>query len=409
MKKLGENVRLRIISVFIAIILWIFVVSIQNPEIKKEYDNIPVKISSLDLLSDYGLVPVETKNYMITVKVKGNQDSVKKIDAKDIEATADIRAVKQNIVQGALYIPVSISIIGAEGVEILDKDKYGISINLDKNNQVQKMIEVVFQGEKQKDARYEIKSVKPNAISISGPQSLVKNIGSIKVFIDASSVNKDISVVKSFRIYTKEGKDITNNEQMAKDNQNIQIEIGYSKVKEVKLSTDIQGSPLEGYYLSQVTTNPEKVTISGPAEKVDAIEFLSTRKINISGVKTSFQKELPIILPNEVKIEYTGNVKVNIYIEKEDSRIIDVPKTNISFVNTSDDLVYKVISPKARVYLEGRKGSLELLDAENLGLFVNVQGYSPGEYVLPVSMEYEDQYRIQEKTPDIKISISKKK
>jgi len=43
MKKSGEDIKLRMLSVFIAILLWIFVVNAQNSENKKSFNSTSIK------------------------------------------------------------------------------------------------------------------------------------------------------------------------------------------------------------------------------------------------------------------------------------------------------------------------------------------------------------------------------
>jgi len=408
MKKLGEDVRLRVFSVFVAIILWIYVVNIQNPEIKREFDSIPVNIENVDLLSGYGLVLSGDKTENISVKLKGNQDAVKKIERNDIEASADLKEIKGKINSGKISIPVRIALLSSEGVEILDKDKYNINIELDKYSQVQKTVEVVFQGVINKNLKYEAKSVRPNVVTISGPKKIISGIDTVKVFVDVTNNEKEMSVVKRFKILTNNNTDITNNEHLIKDSQNIQVDIDYQKAKEVSIVPEIVGEPLKGYYIAGFKTNPEKIIISGHSEKINPINYLNTKKINVTGKDSSIGSSLMLVIPEGISTNFTGNVKAHIAIEKEDTKTIEVSESDISFINTSEEYEYKIINPKLRAYFAGRQGSLNSAISSNLGLFIDVSGLAQGEHQLSVQKTKNENFRLLSKTQSVKIMISRK-
>jgi len=47
MKKSGEDIKLRMLSVFIAIMLWIFVVNAQNSESKRKFNPTPINTQQI--------------------------------------------------------------------------------------------------------------------------------------------------------------------------------------------------------------------------------------------------------------------------------------------------------------------------------------------------------------------------
>lgn len=408
MKKLGDDVRLRILSVFIAIILWIYVVNIQNPEIKREFDSIPVSIENVDLLSGHGLVFSGDKDNNISVKLKGNKDSVKKIQRNDIQAFADLKDIKGKIGPGKVSIPVKINLLTSEGVEIVDKNKYSIEVEMDKYSQIQKVVEVDFEGITSEDIKYEAKSIRPNVITISGPQKLVSNIGSVKVIIDVANSEKEMSVIKRVKIFTNKNTDITDNEHLIKDSQNVQVDIDYQKYKEVPIDPNIVGKPSNGYFAAGFKTNPEKILISGHSDKINPINTLKTRKIDITGKNSTFTSSPEIIIPKGINTDYAETIKVEIIIEKEDSRTIEVSTKNISFVNTSKEYDYKILHPRLRLYLAGKMGSLDTVTESNLGLFVDAAGLTLGEHQIPVQISSSGNIKLLAKTQNVRVVVTRK-
>ncbi|MGE5329598.1 MAG: YbbR-like domain-containing protein [Deltaproteobacteria bacterium] len=409
MKKQGEDVRLRIISVFIAIVLWIYVVNIQNPEIKKEFDSIPVNVKNVDLLLGYGLIFSGDSTDSISVKLKGNQDAIKKIERNDIEAVADLKDVKGKFGPGKVSIPVKINLLTSDRLEVLEKDKYSMEVELDKYSQIQKPIEVEFQGQTSKDIKYDVKSIRPNVVTISGPKKLISTIDSVKVFVDVTNAEKEMSVVKNFRIFTKSNTDITSNEHLTKDIQNIQIDIDYQKYKEVPIITEVVGQPEKGYYVSGIATNPEKVIVSGHTDKINPIKVINTKKIKIEGKSSNAESLVSLIIPTGININFEGDVKISVGIKKEDTKTIEFSKSDITVLNSSPDYEYKIITSKLRAYLSGKQGALDSVTPLNLGLFIDVASLGEGEHQIYLQIPKNENMKLLEKTQAIKLLVSRRK
>lgn len=315
MKKSGENLKLRLISVFIAVILWLYIMNIQNPEIKREIQRVPVNIINLNCLEDYGLALDSKENFFINVKVRGKKDIVRKLSQSDVEVTADFKGFNNT---GTANIPLKFNVLGVEGVQILEGKPNKIRVNIEKFIQIQKMVDVAIQGEKKSDAQYEVKSIRPNVVTVSGPQSLVDSIDSVKVFIDVTNKEKDISLVKKYRVFNKNNTDITDNKELVSDNQSIQVDIDYLKVKEVPVVPKLIGSPAKGYYVSAVNASPDKVVITAQPDRIDDISEIQTKKLDIGGLNSKVTKQLMLAVPSNIKINSDQNVQVTVDIQKKD-------------------------------------------------------------------------------------------
>lgn len=400
MKRLGEDVKLRLLSVFIALILCIYVINIQNPEIKKEFEDIPVSIINLG----YDLALANQYSYTTSVKVKGKQEIVKKLTKSDIEVVADLKSFNK---VGKFSVPLDIKVQGAQGVEIIEGQPAKIEIALENLTSKSTTVDVKILGQKS-DARYDIKSIRPNLVTISGPENLVRSIGAVRVFIDVTNHEKDISLIKNYRVIDKNNKDITDNASLIKDNQGIQVDIDYSKLKELPIVLNLTGEVARGYYISETKVSPDKVYVYGEPGKINNITEIKTSRLNITGLSRDLSKSLKLSIPDGIKTDFDDAVKVSIGVEKEEVKTLDIQSTNINFINTSDNYSYKMVKPKVSLQLIGRNGALNSVDVMKLGLYVNVQGLTPGDHNLPISMAPNSNIRLGDVNSTVKVRISEK-
>jgi YbbR domain-containing protein len=404
MKRLGENLRLRVLSLFIAILLWIYVINIQNPEIKRDIEDVPIQIVNVDVLASYGLILDDHEDMTTTVKIKGKQEAVKKLSKNDIKAFVDL---KDCTVAGRISFPIEYSMAGVQGVKaegLPDK----IDLQIEKYTQAQKAVDIVMLGNNNKQAMYEVQSVKPNMVTISGPESLIKNIHSVKVFVDVTNQQKDISVVKKYKVFNSRGSDVTDSRALVKDNQSIQVDINYYKAKEVPVLLNISGQVAEGYYIAQTKVEPEKIVVFGQADKVDMINNISTSELNILNAAKGLSKELKLMSPKTLKTNYNGVIKASLDIQKEQLKTIDLNNADINMLNPSDKYEYKILTSKIQINLAGRYGALDSLSIAELYPTVDVQGLGPGDYRMKVRVNTSDRIKAAGDNPVVKLKISEK-
>lgn len=94
-RRLMNNIGLKILAFFAALLLWLIVVNIDNPVIDKTFSNIPVTVTNEEVLT---ADPKNPQTYQIvdgtqtvSVTVVGKRKLLNEIKAEDILATADMR------------------------------------------------------------------------------------------------------------------------------------------------------------------------------------------------------------------------------------------------------------------------------------------------------------------------------
>ena len=111
-KRLMNNVGLKILAFFVAFMLWIMVVNIDDPVTHKTFSEIPVSVINEEVLANaqqpqtYQIVD---NTQVVDVTVTAKRKTLNKIKAKDIIAIADIKELTLDT-----QIPIDITINGFE-------------------------------------------------------------------------------------------------------------------------------------------------------------------------------------------------------------------------------------------------------------------------------------------------------
>ena len=91
-----DNKGLRfLLSLVIALGIWLFVVSVVSPESEVEIRDIPVILDGEGALADRNLIVVSDKNFTVDLKLFGSRVDLNKLSASNITIVADLSQITE--------------------------------------------------------------------------------------------------------------------------------------------------------------------------------------------------------------------------------------------------------------------------------------------------------------------------
>lgn len=182
MKKLFDNLGIKILSLVLAVILWIFVTSQERSEvgfsIPIQLKNIPESLEILRTSAEY-----------MNVRISGPGAIIKGITPQQVQVTIDLKDAKEGqtyyqISQGDISLP--------KGVEPSRISPNDITIEMEKTLRKKVLITPAFVGKLNQDFKLEKVEVSTKYVEISGPRSLIDLINQVESTpTDLSSITKD--------------------------------------------------------------------------------------------------------------------------------------------------------------------------------------------------------------------------
>jgi len=193
-------------------------------------------------------------------------------------------------------------------------------------------------------------------------------------------------------------------------NEFIEIDVDKKDTKFVSLMPSMVGEVAHGFKVSEVQMNPSYIQIDGPESVLEAIDQMTTTKINISNAETTFTTEAYLIENSTVyKVENKGPYRVTIVVSPIDHEadFIDIKPRIISL---QDNLEIQNDVQTVSVRLAGSMKSLEeYIPSENF-VQLNCEDITePGEYDIPVTIKAPSYFEIlQISVSSIKIEVVEK-
>lgn len=299
-----HNYILKILSLFIAVLIWGYVLLLSNPIIEKVFS---VNLEYQNLNPSYTVV---TSNNKISLKLKGATSKIQKIKSEDIHAIVNLKGVKEGTYEK------KVEVITPQFTELVSKN---ISVPLKLVSYEEKIfpIEINIQGKPAKNYRLGTPNITPKVTKVYGPKDSIQNVKSVKGNLSINNQKESILTTVSLKAYDDSGtevKDATLQPDLVKVWLPVEYEL---KSKYVVIIPSIWGNPSANYYLNSIKIKPNFIKITGQDTNIDAIENIRTERISINGIRNDFSKEVSLEIPDNVNTEIK-RVKVEIEVKKLD-------------------------------------------------------------------------------------------
>lgn len=375
-ERLSNNTKLKLISLLSAIVLWMYVMAVVDPEETKLFEDIPVSITNLNDLSDKDLVIYPDTEVTTSVYVTGKLSTIQKINKEDISVYGQIN----NPIEGKNEIYLKVT--PAQRVTYEFKNSIAI-VNLEKIITENKKIEVEVTGDIKQDIDTINLENNNDEVEVSGPRSLVEKVEKIEAILNSNKQTDDFDISLDLKPVDKKGNVVSGVELKTSS---LNAKVTLLKEKTVPIKVNIEGENTENYKLSQDT-----VYIKGKRELVDKIEYISTQPINLSSIPKNTTMDISLIIPNGI----TSNIKsvsamLNISNSLTSEFIYNSNevkiKNNVNNIDTSNIKIPDTITVNIEY------DDTEEIDKQDITLYIDLsKENSSGKY----DIDYESNYDIK--------------
>lgn len=288
--KLKNNSKIKIISLLSAMVLWMYVMAIVDPEETKLFENIPVTITNKNELNERDLVIYPEQDITTNIYVTGKLSNLKKVTKDDINVYGQIN----NPLEGnnEIYLKVSTS----QRVNYDFKNPVMI-VTLEKIISEDKSIKVDITGSGKNNVDNIMLQDNIDKVSVSGPRSLVNKVKRVVGTVKVNGELNDFSQSIKLEPVDANGK-VVEGIELEKDSVNVNITLLTQKTVPITLKLSDNSESGVNYTMSQNT-----VTIKGKKDIVDSINDIETQPVKLSEISPGTSKDIYLQVPSGITIE----------------------------------------------------------------------------------------------------------
>lgn len=393
-KLLKNNLSLKIISVIVAIILWLYAVSELNPETTKAINDIPVEIINMDALNERNLTLAEDPEDSITVRIRGLANDVRKVNISNLKAVLDLNEIDWTGTQS-----VALDIEGLLPREVkLDRIP---EIPVTINKITRKLVPVVVEwtGEGEDGYRIHEPVVEPRNITIYGAESLVDSVvqGVVQLNLD-----KDVGTIEQsilIKLMDAAGNIVESNYLDMRQSSAL-VTLPIYPIKAMAVRANVTGEPAEGFVVENISVNPALIEVNGYTSIIERLSSLSTEMVDIRGAVDDVQTTVDVILENGIYLEPGQSSEVRVTVSISETTInTRLTVEEIEIQNIPDGYGATVDDVSTAIQLRGPYTVINDITAQDLAPAVDLSQLPAGElesgqYQLPLIIRVPEQAEV---------------
>ena len=288
--KLKNNSKIKIISLLSAMVLWMYVMAIVDPEETKLFENVPVTITNKNELNEKDFVIYPEKDLTTNIYVTGKLSNLKKVTKDDIDVYGQINNPMEG--NNEIYLKVSTS----QRVNYDFKNPVMI-VTLEKIISEDRSIKVDITGSGKDNVDNVMLEDNIDKISVSGPRSLVNEVKRVIGTVKVDGKLNDFSQSIKLEPVDVNGK-VVEGVKLEKDSVSANITLLTQKTVPITLKLYDNTESDVNYTMSQNT-----VTIKGKKDIVDSINNIETQPVNLSEILPGISKDIYLQVPSGITIE----------------------------------------------------------------------------------------------------------
>ena len=393
--RLIDNLGLKVLALVVAVIIWLVVVSINDPVASKTYRDVPVTIRNEEVVTSEGKTYQIESGSKVNVTLRAQRSVLSQVETSDLVVTADMKEMNLSSM-----IPINVTVSGYEGrYQRATTNPVNIQVSIEDIVSNKFPITVNTTGTLRDGYTLVDTEVDPETVTVSGPESVIRSIDHAAAEISLSGISSDTTIHSDLTLLDADNNKIDQTRlvnNIGEDGVSVKVSVFRTKDVAVTIPEDQIGTPA-GFYLADVSYEPEKVEIAASQKLLDGISeiVIPAEAFDLSAVtdKTEVTLNISNYLPDGVRLVASEDEKIvfTFSVARYGEKKFDYPTGSIIVQNLADNLQ---MTYEQKDDLEITvEGPMKELDQLSLAKAVSINLASctrAGKYRIPVKVTLPD-------------------
>jgi len=399
-----NNLWLKLLALLLAVMIWLVVVSIDNPVKDQNFTQIPVGVLNGEVFEAAGEAYelAEASKY-VTVTVRAERMVLSQLSRDDFTATIDMN----NYSNGRVPINVKANRLADRIMSITPRTAYA-SVHVEELGTKQFSIDYEITGTPADGYSVGNVTLASNVVRVQGPESQVDTIDRAIVRVSAQGMTRDMRTEAPIVFIDRNGEEVdTTNLELSRSTISVSVEIWEDK--EVSVTYGYTGTPAEGFAATgKINATINTVTVGGDPEVLSTMASISipSTEIDITGATENVMKTIDVsaYLPQGISIanEQDETVStVTVEVVAMSLLNVEVPSSNITVENAPEGFTVHIGGGATSVVTSVR-GLPEILasvngtmltghiDMDEVKIKNNIDEWTTGLYDADVTFAYPE-------------------
>ena len=374
----------------IAFGLWLYVITVEQPESEETYYNIPVVLQNETVLAERGLMIVSERPE-VTLRLAGSRTNLNQLNESNINVIANVNSI---VTPGTHELTYSVSYPGSVPAgSITRQSSTPDMITLKVENKITKQVNVVpeYVGSVAEGliADKENVAIDFAAIEVSGPESVLSQITQAKIQVDLEGRTETVVGEYTYTLCNDAGEPV-DSQWVTTNVEAVNLTLTIRRVKEITLQVSVVPGGGATVATSSIDIQPKTIRVSGSEALLEGLDVLELSTIDLGQVTEDSVLTFPVVLPEGI-INETGITEAAVEVKFPNLHTISLSVADIQLINVPENLEAELVTQLLELKLRGPASVLDGILAENVTVTVDLSQAQVGtdKYLVQISLPEE--------------------
>ena len=381
-----------ILSVLASTILWLYIDTVNATQVTIDVDNVPLVFLHEDsTLADRGLMLLQGKDTTISLRLRATRSVISNLDTSAITAHVDTGGITTSGFHSLNYTVAFPENITPADVTLDSASAYSVLVKVGELFRREVEVLAELDGEVADGYTAGALSLYPSTLEVRGQQADVLKVAYAKAVLKIDEPDDSVREMLSYELYDKND-NVVEGVNLRADRAQVEAYLPVLLTKSVPRSVTFVES--DGAHLDNVdyTILPERVTITGEAAAVRAVDEIGLGTITLEDVATSETYTYDIKTPAGVSnISSAAQAKVTVVFKDMVSRSVVV--SDFVCENVPEGCTASVRNGSVVVTLRGTSEDLALLQSDEVSIVLDLEDIpaARGTYTVDAAVRIESE------------------
>lgn len=362
-----NNIVTLLLSAAIAFSLWLYVITVVDPESQASYHEVPVVFDGAVQLGDRDLIITSGTTATVDLRLMGNRTDLNKLDKTNITIIADLSQITQ---PGEHSVRYSISYPSSAGtIDVLEQDPQYITIHVSRRLRKEVPVRVNYVGSLPESFIADVQNtvLDHTFVSVSGPEEVVEKIDHASIDVDLSGRMETIVESQRHTLCDKDGNPVEDVSAVTVNVSDIRLTLRVYQVKELPLILQTEDSGGITKDMVKFTLDHTSITVSGSRAALEGLNYIILDTIRLGDLaEDTVQLRYNIELPEGVTNE-SGVNQIIVEVQMPEMSTKTYRITQFEVVGVPEGMYVQVKNQALQIKI---RGPVELLDKLDTSMIV---------------------------------------
>lgn len=382
-----------LVSVAVALGLWMYVITVESPGSTETIHNIPVVFTNETVLNERGLIITSNTDVDVDLTLYGNRSDLRQVDASNITLKVDLSRVYDPGKQQLEYSIAYPGSVASNAFTVENQSPRYINVTVEKLAKQEIPIEVVYTGALASDYVADKGNVVLSvpAITVSGPQSVVDRIASAQIVVDLTDRTESISEDYRFTLLDA-AKEPVDAELITVNTEEVHLDLKIQLIRYIDLVVSVVSGGGATEQTTEVVIKPEKIQVSGSDAAMESLgNRLNLGTINLADYAMDAVVNLPIVLPDTVT-NHSNITEAKVELKFLGLATKEVTVEDIELINVPEGMHAELISEVVTVVIRGPQADIAKLTGDSVKIQVDMSTAAAGTATYKVTIVIDSKF-----------------